>query len=66
MSTLTLTDTNNLILSICCIYLISVLNNATKMPSFERTTTREASVSPTGVNDSKDEELGKFCVVECT
>jgi len=33
------------------------------MPSFERTTTREASVSPAGVNDSKDEELGKFCEV---
>jgi len=29
------------------------------MPSFERTTTRD-SLTPTGVNDSKDEELGKF------
>ena len=29
------------------------------MPSFERTATRD-SLTPTGVNDSKDEELGKF------
>ena len=37
------------------------------MPSFERTATREASVAPTGVNDSKDEELGKFCEdIRCT
>ena len=36
---------------------------ASSSSNSQRTTRREESVSPTGVNDSKDEELGKFCVV---